>query len=147
MNFNVFHAAARLRLRRVVWASSEATLGVPFGIGASEMSFSEAEGLLPRYAPVDEDHDPLATMTTYALSKLASELIARQIATWSGIPFVALRISSMMDSRDYEDSRRFGRIPRRASGTCGGMWTPGTWRPPAAWRSRRRPRPSRAAPA
>jgi len=29
MNFNVFHAAAKLGLRRVVWASSETTLGVP----------------------------------------------------------------------------------------------------------------------
>jgi len=28
MNFNVFYAAARLGLRRVVWASSETTLGV-----------------------------------------------------------------------------------------------------------------------
>jgi NAD dependent epimerase/dehydratase family len=42
MNFNVFMAAARLGLSRVVWASSETTLGLPF----------EAP---PRYAPVDED--------------------------------------------------------------------------------------------
>src|SRR5262249_28091243 len=33
MNFNVFYAAARLGLRRVVWASSETTLGIPFGVG------------------------------------------------------------------------------------------------------------------
>ena len=30
MNFNVFHAAANLKLSRVVWASSETTLGLPF---------------------------------------------------------------------------------------------------------------------
>src|SRR3984957_18313421 len=31
MNFNVFHAAAALGLARVVWASSETTLGLAFG--------------------------------------------------------------------------------------------------------------------
>jgi nucleoside-diphosphate-sugar epimerase len=102
MNFNVFHAAARLRLRRVVWASSETTLGLFFGVGSNEMPFVEADGLPPRYAPVDEDHYPIAT-TSYALSKVASETIAGQIAAWSGIPFVALRFSNIMGSGDYQE--------------------------------------------
>jgi nucleoside-diphosphate-sugar epimerase len=102
MNFNVFHASARLRLRRVVWASSETTLGVPFGVGQTDASFMEVDGPPPRYAPVDEDHYPLAT-TTYALSKVASETIAGKIATWSAIPFVALRFSNIMVSDDYEE--------------------------------------------
>jgi nucleoside-diphosphate-sugar epimerase len=102
MNFNVFHAAARLRLRRVVWASSETTVGVPFGVRSSEESSMEADGPPPRYVPVDEDHYPVAT-TAYALSKVASETIARNIASWSGIPFVALRFSNIMDSGDYEE--------------------------------------------
>ena len=101
MNFNVFHAAARLRLQRVVWASSETTVGVPFGVESSEVSSMEADGPPPRYVPVDEDHYPVAT-TAYALSKVASETIAGQIASWSGIPFVALRFSNIMDSGDYE---------------------------------------------
>jgi nucleoside-diphosphate-sugar epimerase len=101
MNFNVFHAAARLRLRRVVWASSETTLGVPFGVGSAETPSMEADGPPPRYAPVDEEHYPVAT-TTYALSKVASETIARQIAGWSGIPSVALRFSNIMGAGDYE---------------------------------------------
>jgi nucleoside-diphosphate-sugar epimerase len=100
MNFNVFHAAAKLGLQRVVWASSETTLGVPFGVGSNEVQFMEAEGLPPRYAPVDEDHYPLATMT-YALSKVASETIAGQIAKWSGIPFIALRFSNIIVPDDY----------------------------------------------
>ena len=100
MNFNVFHAAARLGLRRVVWASSETTLGVPFGIRSREERSMEADGPPPRYAPVDEDHYPVAT-TTYALSKVASETIAAQIAKWSGIPFVALRFSNIMAQGDY----------------------------------------------
>jgi nucleoside-diphosphate-sugar epimerase len=102
MNFNVFHASARLRLGRVVWASSETTLGVPFGVGPTDVSFMEVDGPPPRYAPVDEDHFPVAT-TTYALSKVASETIAGQIATWSGIPFIALRFSNIMGSDDYQD--------------------------------------------
>jgi nucleoside-diphosphate-sugar epimerase len=102
MNFNVFHAAARLRLHRVVWASSETTLGLFFGIGSGEMPSIEADGLPPRYVPVDEDHYPLTT-TTYALSKVASETIAEQIASWSAIPFVALRFSNIMAAGDYQE--------------------------------------------
>jgi nucleoside-diphosphate-sugar epimerase len=101
MNFNVFHAAAALGLTRVVWASSETTLGLPFGGGQEEVPGMEGEP--PRYAPVDEDHFPFPT-TTYALSKVASETIAAQIARWSGIPFVGLRISNIMEPPDY---RRF----------------------------------------
>jgi nucleoside-diphosphate-sugar epimerase len=97
MNFNVFHAAAALGLARVVWASSETTLGLPFGHGAEQ--FPGAPGEL-RYAPVDEDHFPLPA-TSYALSKVASETIAEQISRWSDIPFVGLRISNIMEPDDY----------------------------------------------
>jgi len=89
MNFNVFQAAASLGLNRVVWASSETTLGLPFDVP-------------PRYAPVDEDHYPLPT-TTYALSKVATETIAGHFAEWSGIPFVALRFSNIMSPEDYQE--------------------------------------------
>jgi nucleoside-diphosphate-sugar epimerase len=88
MNFNVFSAAATLRLSRVVWASSETTLGLPFDVA-------------PRYAPVDEEHYPFPT-STYALSKVASETVAGHVARWSGIPFVALRFSNIMRPGDYE---------------------------------------------
>src|SRR5260370_4249327 len=53
MNFNVFLAAAQARLERVVWASSEPTLGLPFDVP-------------PPDAPADEDPYPVPT-TTYAL--------------------------------------------------------------------------------
>jgi nucleoside-diphosphate-sugar epimerase len=102
MNFNVFHAAATLGVRRVVWASSETTLGVPFATKLNEARFMEAEGGAPRYAPVDEDHYPIAT-TTYALSKVASETIAREIAKWSGIPYVALRFSNIFVPAEYSE--------------------------------------------
>jgi nucleoside-diphosphate-sugar epimerase len=99
MNFNVFHAAASLGLRRVVWASSETTLGLPFGRGREPAG--EAEGAPPRYAPVDEDHYPVPT-STYALSKVASETVAGQIARWAEIPFIALRFSNIMEPEDYQ---------------------------------------------
>jgi nucleoside-diphosphate-sugar epimerase len=88
MNSNVFLAAAQLRLERVVWASSETTLGLPFDVP-------------PSYAPVDEDHFPFPT-TTYALSKVVGETLAGHIAQWSGIPFVALRLSNLLGPDDYQ---------------------------------------------
>ncbi|NAS27059.1 NAD-dependent epimerase/dehydratase family protein [Herbidospora sp. NEAU-GS84] len=87
MNANVFLAAATLKLRRVVWASSETTLGLPFDDA-------------PRYAPVDEAHYPVPT-STYALSKVVTETTAEHVAAWSGIPFVALRLSNIHLPEDY----------------------------------------------
>jgi len=101
MNFNVFQAATAAGLSRVVWASSETTLGLPFAVP-------------PRYAPVDEDHYPVPT-STYALSKVASETIADQFAQWSGIPFVALRFSNILGPRDYQGFPSHWGDPRKRS--------------------------------
>ena len=99
MNFNVFHAAAALSLTRVVWASSETTLGLLFGHGPEQIP--GGTGHPPRYAPVDEDHFPVPN-TTYALSKVVSETIAEQISRWSDVPFVGLRISNIMEPHEYQ---------------------------------------------
>jgi nucleoside-diphosphate-sugar epimerase len=85
--YNVFSAAVTLKLARVVWASSETTLGLPFDTP-------------PDYAPIDEAH-PLRPESTYALSKVAGETMAQQFSRWSGIPFVALRFSNIMEPHDY----------------------------------------------
>ena len=98
MNFNVFMAAARAGVSRVVWASSETTLGLPFEVP-------------PRYAPVDEDHYPFPT-STYALSKVASETVAGHIAQWSGIPFIALRFSNIWAHADYQEFPSFWADPQ-----------------------------------
>lgn len=87
--YNVFSAAAHLGLERVVWASSETLIGIPF------------EREQPRYAPINEDHPRLPEFH-YALSKLAGEVIAEQFSRWSGIPFVALRMSNIMEEWEYE---------------------------------------------
>ena len=87
--YNVFSAAATLGLERVVWASSETVLGLPF------------ERERPAYAPIDEEH-PVWPEFSYALSKLLSEEMARQFNRWTGIPFVGLRFSNIMEPHDYE---------------------------------------------
>jgi nucleoside-diphosphate-sugar epimerase len=84
----VFAAAVRLGLERVVWASSETTLGLPFDRP-------------PDYAPVDERHE-LRPETSYALSKVLGEEMARQFSRWSGIPFCGLRFSNIVERADYQ---------------------------------------------
>lgn len=87
--WNVFAAAMAHRMKRVVWASSETVLGLPF-----------AEATPPAFAPVDETITPRPE-SSYALSKLLGESMADQIARRSGIPFVGLRISNIMAPDDY----------------------------------------------
>jgi nucleoside-diphosphate-sugar epimerase len=87
MNYNVFAAAAAHHLDRVVWASSETTLGLPFDTP-------------PEYAPIDEAHYPYPN-SSYSLSKVASETLAGQFTRWSGIPFVALRFSNIIGPAEY----------------------------------------------
>lgn len=87
--YNVFSAAATLGHERVVWASSETLIGIPF------------ERRDPEYAPIDEQHPRLPEFH-YALSKLAGEVIAEQFNRWHGIPYVGLRISNIMEQHDYQ---------------------------------------------
>ena len=86
--YHVFSAAVAFGVGRVVWASSETLIGIPF------------DRELPRYAPIDEDHPRLPEFH-YALSKLMGEELAAQFARWSGIPFVSLRYSNVMEPSDY----------------------------------------------
>ncbi len=89
MNVNVFLAAAKLGVGRIVWTSSEATGGYPFGPASP-----------PRYLPVDEDHYPYPR-SAYALSKVVGETMAEHVSSWSGIPIIALRPSNVFDAGDY----------------------------------------------
>jgi nucleoside-diphosphate-sugar epimerase len=88
--YNVFSAAEILGMERVVWASSETLIGIPF------------EREQPRYAPIDEDHPRLPEFH-YALSKLAGEVIGEQFNRWSGIPYIGLRISNIMEEWEYAE--------------------------------------------
>jgi nucleoside-diphosphate-sugar epimerase len=85
--YTVFFAAARLGVKRIVWASSETTLGLPFDRP-------------PDYAPVDEAH--VYPETSYALSKVLGEELARQVSRRFGPTIVGLRFSNVMARADYE---------------------------------------------
>lgn len=86
--YNVFSAAADLELEKVVWASSETVLGLPF------------ERELPDYAPIDEQQTPFPE-SSYALSKLLGEQMAAQFNRRFGLPFAGLRISNIMEPDEY----------------------------------------------
>jgi nucleoside-diphosphate-sugar epimerase len=86
--WNVFHAAVAAGVSRVVWASSETVLGLPFDRP-------------PDFAPIDETITPRPE-TSYALSKLVGETLATQLHRQSGVPFVGLRISNIMEPADYD---------------------------------------------
>lgn len=87
--WNVFSAATALRVPRVVWASSETVLGLPFDQDP------------PAFAPIDETIAPRPE-SSYALSKLLGEQMAVEFARRTGTTFVGLRISNIMDPEDYE---------------------------------------------
>lgn len=86
--YNVFAAAEMHRVQRVVWASSETVLGLPFDTP-------------PAFAPIDETIEPRPE-SSYSLSKLVGETMAGQFARRTGIGFVGLRISNIMDPEDYQ---------------------------------------------
>jgi nucleoside-diphosphate-sugar epimerase len=85
--YNVFAAAEGARVRRVVWASSETVLGLPFDRP-------------PDFAPIDETITPRPE-SSYALSKLVGETMAVQFARRTGVAHVGLRISNIMEPDDY----------------------------------------------
>jgi len=102
--YTVFFAAARLGIKRVVWASSETTLGLPFERP-------------PDYAPVDEAH--VYPETSYALSKVLGEEIARQVHRRFGTTILGLRFSNVMVRGDYERFPGFWEDPRLR---CWNLW-------------------------
>jgi nucleoside-diphosphate-sugar epimerase len=85
--YNVFQAAEGAGVRRVVWASSETVLGLPFDRP-------------PDFAPIDETITPRPE-SSYALSKLVGETMAEQFARRTGVAHVGLRISKIMEPADY----------------------------------------------
>ena len=89
--FNALEAATAVGARRLVLASSEATLGI---------SFATRE-LAPHYAPIDEEH-PLLPQDCYGLSKLAGEELCRGYSRRGAISTVCLRTCYVW-SLDWQD--------------------------------------------
>ena len=97
--YNVFSAAIRVGLKRVVWASSETTYGIPFTRSP------------PLSAPVTEEHR-LAPESGYALAKVLCEHAASEMNRWNpGTTFVGLRISNIFEEKDYASIPSFWNDP------------------------------------
>jgi nucleoside-diphosphate-sugar epimerase len=87
--FNVFRAAALTGVRRVAWASTCAVTGAPFG-----------DPHEPSRVPLVED-DRTNCSTTYALSKLAGEIISAESRLWDDVSFAALRFGRIYHPGQY----------------------------------------------
>jgi nucleoside-diphosphate-sugar epimerase len=87
--YNVFQAARRAGIKKVVYASSETVLGLPFDID-------------PPYIPVDEEYPPRPE-STYSLVKTLEERMAVELTRWDPeLSITGLRFSNVMDEADYE---------------------------------------------
>ncbi|KAF2413501.1 UDP-glucose 4-epimerase [Microbacterium sp. B35-04] len=86
--FNVFWAAVRLGIRRLVYASSETVLGLPFDVA-------------PPYIPVDEEYPPRPE-SVYSLVKTLEERMAVELVRWHPeLSITGLRFSNVMVPEDY----------------------------------------------
>lgn len=88
--YNVFQAARRAGIKKIVYASSETVLGLPFDVD-------------PPYIPVDEEY-PARPESTYSLVKHLEEQMAIQLTRWDPeLSITGLRFSNVMDPEDYEE--------------------------------------------
>lgn len=99
-SYNVFSAARAAGIQRVVWASSETLLGLPFDTP-------------PPYLPVDEEY-AARPETSYSLAKHLDEQMAEQFCRWNpSLTMVGLRFSNVMEPGDYEAFPSFDADPRQ----------------------------------
>jgi len=88
--YNVLQAARRAGIKRIVTASSETVLGLPFETP-------------PPYIPVDEEYDTRPE-STYSLTKHLEEELARKLVRWDPeLSITALRFSNVMSPEDYAE--------------------------------------------
>jgi nucleoside-diphosphate-sugar epimerase len=86
--YNVFQAARRAGIKKIVYASSETVLGLPFDVD-------------PPYIPLDEEY-PARPESTYSLVKHLEETMAVELTRWDPeLSITALRFSNVMDPEDY----------------------------------------------
>ncbi len=95
--YNVFQAAVARGIERVVWASSETTMGYPFDTNR------------PSALPVTEEQ-PVQPQNSYAISKAVCEELARQMAQLYGTVFIGLRLSNVLYTGDWHRDN-YQRIP------------------------------------
>jgi nucleoside-diphosphate-sugar epimerase len=86
--YHVLQAARRAGIKRIVTASSETVLGLPFDID-------------PPYIPVDEEYDARPE-STYSLGKHLEEQLEIQFCRWDPeLSISAMRFSNVMEPADY----------------------------------------------
>ncbi len=96
--FNVFWAAVRVGIRRIVYASSETVLGLPFDVP-------------PPYIPVDEDY-AARPESVYSIVKVLEEQLATELVRWHpDLSITALRFSNVMVPADYAEFPSFDADP------------------------------------
>jgi nucleoside-diphosphate-sugar epimerase len=96
--YHVIQSARRVGIRRIVIASSETVLGLPFDEP-------------PPYAPVDEQYDTRPE-SVYSLGKHLEEEMARKIVRWDAdLSVTALRFSNVMVPDDYSGFAAFQTDP------------------------------------
>jgi len=86
--FNVFEGARKAGVKRIVHASSETVLGLPFDVP-------------PPYLPVDEEY-PARPNSTYSLVKHLEERMALELCRWDPeFSVTGMRFSNVMLPEDY----------------------------------------------
>jgi len=98
--FNVFWAAIRLGMTKIVYASSETVQGLPFDAP-------------PPYIPVDEAY-PARPESVYSLVKHLEETMATELVRWHPeVSITALRFSNVMVPTDYDAFPEYDADARR----------------------------------
>lgn len=90
--YNVLEAAVKLRVPKILFASSETTYGVCFAHGE----------VVPQYIPVDEEH-PTIPHDSYAMSKVCNEVCGRCFHARSGADIYALRLNNVIEPHEYAE--------------------------------------------
>ncbi len=90
--YNILDAAAKLGIKKVIFASSETTYGICFYDGEKK----------PAYIPIDEKH-PTIPQDSYAMSKVVNEVTARSFQERTGFDIYGLRINNVIEPHEYAE--------------------------------------------
>lgn len=98
--YNILEAAAKLNIRKVIFASSETVYGLCFSHGVPK----------PLALPIDEDDQP-RPMDAYATSKVVNEETARAFQRRTNFDIYGLRIGNVIEPDEYGMFNNFCKNP------------------------------------
>ncbi|MEM7472203.1 MAG: NAD(P)-dependent oxidoreductase [Pseudomonadota bacterium] len=90
--YNVIEAAVKLKIPKVIFASSETTYAICFADGE----------LKPDFVPIDETH-PTVPHDSYAMSKICNEMTAKSFQARTGSDIYGLRINNVIEPHEYAE--------------------------------------------